>query len=138
MAKPKEVDQRWYVVDASGKILGHMAVQIARMLQGKHKPTYVPHLDTGDFVIVVNAEKVRVTGNKLDTKLYRHHTGYIGGLKETTLADVLKKKPEEVIRRAVWGMLPKSTLGKKMFSKLKVYAGAEHPHAAQKPQPIEV
>ncbi len=138
MSKNTQIEQRWYVLDAEGKILGRLAVKVARILQGKHKPAYLPYADTGDFVIVTNAAKVRVTGSKPRSKIYRSHSTYAGGLKEIPLGEMLKRKPEEVIRRAVRGMMPKSTLGRKMFSKLKVYAGADHPHAAQKPETVEV
>jgi len=133
-----QVEQSWYVVDAEGQVLGRLAARIARLLQGKHKPTYSPHVDAGDFVVVVNAAKLRVTGNKTTSKVYHRHSGYIGGLKMTSLAQMLKKDPTEVIRRAVRGMMPKTVLGKKMLSKLKVYPDAAHPHQAQKPEPIEV
>lgn len=138
MSSKMQVEQCWYVVDAEGKVLGRMAAKVARVLQGKHKPSYLPHVDTGDFVIVVNAAKIRVTGKKAGSKVYRRHSGYIGGLKEVSLEKMLERKPTEVIRHAVRGMMPKTVLGKKMFSKLRVYAGAAHPHQAQKPEPIEV
>ncbi len=138
MSGKMQVEQSWYVVDAEGQVLGRLAAKIARLLQGKHKPTYSPHVDGGDFVVVVNAAKLRVTGNKAMSKVYRSHSGYIGGLKQTALGEMLKKDPAEVIRRAVRGMMPKTVLGKKMLSKLKVYPDAKHPHRAQKPEPIEV
>ena len=138
MSGKMQVEQSWYVVDAEGQVLGRLAAKIARLLQGKHKPTYSPHVDGGDFVVVVNAAKLRVTGNKAMSKVYRSHSGYIGGLKQTALGEMLKKDPAEVIRRAVRGMMPKTVLGKKMLSKLKVYPDATHPHRAQKPEPIEV
>ncbi len=138
MSSKVEVERRWWVADAEGMVLGRMAVKVARVLQGKHKPSYLPHVDTGDFVIVVNAAKIRVTGNKAGSKLYRRHSGYIGGLKEISLERMMERKPTEVVRHAVRGMMPKTVLGKKMLSKLKVYAGAAHPHQAQKPEPIEV
>jgi large subunit ribosomal protein L13 len=130
--------QKWYVVDAEGKVLGRLASEVARVLRGKHKPTFTPNADIGDFVIVVNADKVRLTGRKMQEKLYRHHTGYIGGLKETTPAKVLRKHPERLVEWAVRGMLPKSRLGDRLFTKLKVYAGPDHPHQAQQPVPLAV
>src|SRR3954465_1441701 len=137
-AKPGEIDRRWYVVDAEGQTLGRLATQIADTLRGKRKPTYTPHVDTGDFVVVVNAEKIVVTGDKLHSKLYHRHSGYPGGLKSRTLNDMLERRPEEVIRIAVKGMLPRNRLGRKQLTKLKVYAGPEHPHAAQQPQALEL
>jgi len=137
-AKPAEVSRNWYLVDASGKTLGRLASEIARRLRGKHKPEYTPHVDTGDYIIVVNAEKVRVTGNKLRDKMYHHHTGYIGNLKSINLEKLLAKAPERVIQSAVKGMMPKNTLGRAMFKKLKVYAGPEHAHQAQQPQALEI
>ncbi|GJM08484.1 MAG: 50S ribosomal protein L13 [Lysobacteraceae bacterium] len=137
-AKPAEVQRDWFVVDAEGKTLGRMATEIARRLRGKHKPEYTPHVDTGDYIVVVNAEKVAVTGKKLDDKIYHRHTGYIGNLKSTPLKDVLATHPERVIETAVKGMLPKNSLGRDMYRKLKVYAGPEHPHAAQQPLALEV
>ena len=134
MAKPGEVRQEWYVVDATDKVLGRLSTEIARVLRGKHKPEYTPHVDVGDFVIVVNAEKVKVTGRKLDQKLYYRHTGYPGGLKSITLRRQLEKFPERVIEAAVKGMLPRGPLGRQMFKKLKVYAGPNHPHEAQQPE----
>lgn len=136
MAKPGEVQQEWYVVDATDKILGRLSTEIARMLRGKHKPEYTPHVDVGDFIIVINAEKVKVTGRKLDQKLYYRHTGYPGGLKSITLRRQLEKFPERVIEAAVKGMLPRGPLGRQMFKKLKVYAGPDHPHEAQQPEPL--
>jgi len=136
MAKPTDIKRQWYVVDAEGKTLGRLATQIAHILRGKHKPIYTPHLDCGDYVIVINAEKIRVTGRKLDQKFYYRHSGYPGGLKKISLREQLKRHPERVIRAAVWGMLPKNRLGRKMIKKLKVYAGPSHPHQAQKPQPL--
>ncbi len=133
-----EVERAWYVVDAEGKTLGRLASQIAALLRGKHKPTYNPSADTGDFVIVVNAAKIHVTGQRLDQKKYYTHSGYQGGLKERTLRQMLEKKPEQVIYLAVRGMLPKNVLGRKMIKKLKVYAGPDHPHAAQGPEPLEI
>jgi len=132
--KAGEIERKWYVVDAEGQTLGRISSEIARVLTGKHKPIYTPHLDTGDYVIVINAEKIQVTGKKLDQKLYRRHTGHPGGLKETNLKTMLVKKPEEVIKHSVKGMLPKKALGAKMLKKLKVYKGTEHGHEAQKPE----
>lgn len=137
-AKAPDVESKWYVVDAQGKTLGRLASQIATVLRGKHKPMYTPHIDCGDFVIVVNAEKVFTTGRRLDQKMYYRHSGYPGGLKERTLREQLQKFPERVIEHAVRGMLPKNRLGRKMYKKLKVYRGAEHPHAAQKPETLEL
>ncbi len=134
MASPATIDRKWYVVDAEGKTLGRLASEVARVLRGKNKPTFTPHIDTGDYVIVINAEKIKVTGKKLDQKVYYHHSGYVGGLKETTLKEKLAKKPEQVIELAVKGMLPKGPLGRQMYRKLFVYAGPEHKHAAQKPE----
>ncbi len=128
------VERKWYVVDAEGKTLGRMASEIARVLRGKHKPIFTPYLDTGDYVIVVNADKIKVTGKKLKQKIYYHHSGYVGGMKETTLKEMLAKKPERVVELAVRGMLPKGPLGRQMYKKLFVYAGPEHKHAAQKPE----
>lgn len=136
-ATPSTIKRGWFVIDATGKILGRMSSEIARRLRGKHKPEYTPHMDTGDFIIVVNAEKIRVTGNKLQDKLYHRHSGYPGGLKTTTLGKMLKSTPERAIELAVKGMLPKGPLGRAMFRKLKVYAGARHQHQAQQPQPLE-
>lgn len=128
------IERKWYVVDAEGKTLGRLASEIAKVLRGKHKPIYTPHMDTGDYVIVINAEKVKVTGKKLDQKIYYHHSGYVGGMKETTLKKMLADKPERVIELAVKGMLPKGPLGRQMYKKLFVYAGSEHKHEAQKPE----
>ncbi len=138
MAKPEEVDRKWYVVDLAGKTLGRAASEIAKVLRGKHKPTYTPHVDTGDFVIVVNAEKVHLTGNKRTQKLYRKHSRYPGGLKEIPYDELLEQKPKLAIQHAVKGMLPKNKLGRKMFKKLKVYVGSEHPHQAQQPEELEL
>jgi large subunit ribosomal protein L13 len=135
VTKPNEVEREWHVVDAKGETLGRLATRIARILCGKHKPNYSPAVDMGDYVIVVNAEKVRVTGRKLDQKVYYRHSGYPGGLKEISLRDQLTKHPTRVIEHAVRGMLPKGRLGRQMFKKLKVYAGPDHPHQAQKPRP---
>jgi large subunit ribosomal protein L13 len=137
-AKPGEVERRWYVVDADGQTLGRLATRIADTLRGKDKAQYTPHVDTGDFVVVVNAEKVVVTGNKLDQKRYYRHSGYPGGLRSRTLREQLERRPTEVIRKAVKGMLPKNRLARRQLNKLKVYAGPEHPHEAQAPQPLEV
>lgn len=131
-----EVERAWFVVDADGEILGRLATRIADALRGKGKPLYTPHVDCGDYVVVVNCERVRVTGNKLEQKLYRHHSGYHGGLRERTLAQQLERNPEEVIRHAVKGMLPKNSLGAAQLRKLKIYTGGEHPHAAQDPRPL--
>jgi len=137
-AKPEEIERNWYVVDAEGKTLGRLATEIAKILRGKHKPIYTPHVDTGDFVIVINADKVRVTGKRLDQKIYYRHSGYIGGLKAVPLRRMLETHPERVIEHAVKGMLPKNRLGRKMYKKLKVYASPDHPHQAQKPQPLDL
>jgi large subunit ribosomal protein L13 len=134
----KEIDRKWLLVDAQDMILGRLASEIATRLRGKHKPTYSTFMDNGDFIVVVNADKVRLTGNKWDDKVYYHHTGYMGGLKEITAKELLAKKPEDLIMKAVRGMLPKNTLGRKQLKKLKVYAGGEHPHAAQLPEKIEI
>ncbi len=138
VARPAERQRDWYVIDASGKTLGRLATQIADILRGKRKPQYTPHVDVGDFVVVVNAEKIAVTGNKRADKRYYRHSGYPGGLRSRTLQEMLDRRPEEVIRKAVRGMLPRNRLGRKQLTKLKVYAGPEHPHAAQKPRPMEV
>ncbi len=135
-AKPGEVQRRWYVVDATDQALGRLATRIASVLRGKHKPEYTPHVDVGDFVVVVNCEKIALTGDKLASKWYRHHSGYPGGLKELWYGKLLEKHPERAIQKAVWGMLPKTTLGRQQMKKLKVYAGPEHPHSAQKPEPL--
>ena len=137
-AKPAEVRRDWFVVDATGKTLGRLSTEIARRLRGKHKPEYTPHVDTGDYIVVVNAEKIRVTGNKLKDKIYHHHTGYIGNLKSIPLEKMLEETPERVLQKAVKGMLPRGPLGRKMFSKLKVFKGPEHDHTAQQPIPLEV
>jgi large subunit ribosomal protein L13 len=137
-AKKEEIEREWYVVDAEGHTLGRLASTIASILRGKHKPIYTPHLDCGDFVIVVNADKVRVTGRKLDQKFYHHHSGYPGGLSSISLRDQLAKHPERVLQAAVKGMLPKNKLGRKMYKKLKVYAGDSHPHQAQQPKSLEL
>lgn len=137
-AKAESIDRKWYVVDAAGKTLGRLATEIARRLRGKHKPVYTPHIDTGDFIIVLNAGKITVTGTKTKNKLYHHHTGYIGGMKTINFEDLIAKKPEQVIEIAVKGMLPKGPLGRDMYRKLKVYAGSTHPHEAQQPLPLLV
>ena len=137
-AKPAEVVRDWYVIDATDKVLGRLASEIARRLRGKHKPEYTPHVDTGDYIIVVNAEKISVTGNKLTDKTYHWHTGYVGGIKSITLDKLLRKKPERAIEHAVKGMLPKNPLGRAMFRKLKVFAGPRHKHSAQQPQSLEL
>ena len=137
-AKPGSVEQSWYVVDANGQTLGRMASAIASRLRGKHKPEFTPHTDTGDFIVVVNAEKVHVTGNKAKGKIYHHHTGYPGGLKSISFEKLIEKAPEQAIELAVKGMLPKNPLGRAMARKLKVYSGSEHPHAAQQPQALEI
>ena len=134
VATPATVERKWLVIDASGKTLGRLATEVAKLLRGKHKPTYTPFVDTGDYVIVINASEMKLTGNKLDQKMYRYHTGYAGGLKETTYRNLMAKNPEKALEVAVKGMLPKNSLGRQMFKKLKVYAGAEHDHAAQKPE----
>ena len=136
MANPAQVERKWYVVDATGYTLGRLASEVAKVLRGKNKPVFTPHVDTGDYVIVVNADKIKVTGKKLDQKIYYHHSDYVGGMKETTLREMLAKKPEKVVELAVKGMLPKGPLGREMFTKLHVYAGAEHPHAAQQPEAL--
>src|SRR5881397_3576666 len=135
-AKPGEIAREWYVVDAEGQTLGRLATRIADMLRGKGKAAYTPHVDTGDFIVVVNAEKIQVTGNKLDQKRYYRHSGYPGGLRSRTLREQLDRRPEEVIRKAVRGMLPKNRLARRQITKLKIYAGPEHPHASQNPQPL--
>jgi large subunit ribosomal protein L13 len=135
--RPHDIERRWWIVDADGMVLGRLASEIAQLLRGKHKPLYTPHLDTGDFVVVVNAEKVRLTGDKLEQKRYFRHTGYIGGEKFIPVRDMLEKHPERVIQLAVKGMLPKNNLGRLMRRKLKVYAGPTHPHEAQRPEPRE-
>ncbi len=134
MASPATIDRKWYVVDAADMTLGRLASEVAKVLRGKNKPIFTPHMDCGDYVIVINAEKIKVTGRKMDQKIYHHHSDYVGGMKEVTLREKLAKKPEQVIELAVKGMLPKGPLGRQMYTKLHVYAGAEHPHAAQKPE----
>ena len=137
MANPAKVEKKWYVVDAEGQTLGRLASEVAKVLRGKNKPEFTPFVDTGDYVIVINAEKVKVTGRKLDQKIYYHHSEYIGGMKETTLREMMNKHPERVIEYAVKGMLPKGPLGRQMYTKLFVYAGPDHKHAAQKPETLE-
>ena len=137
-AKPEEVRRDWYVVDATGKTLGRLSTEIARRLRGKHKPEYTPHVDTGDYIVVVNAEKIRVTGNKLKDKLYQRHTGYIGNLKTVSLGKLLEQTPERALQYAVQGLMPRGPLGRQMLSKLRVFAGPEHTHAAQQPIPLDV
>lgn len=136
MASPSTIERKWYVVDATGYTLGRLASEVAKVLRGKNKPIFTPHIDTGDYVIVVNAEKIKVTGKKLDQKIYYNHSEYVGGMKETTLREMMAKKPERVIELAVKGMLPKGPLGREMFTKLHVYTGPEHEHAAQKPEAL--
>ncbi|MCI9198077.1 MAG: 50S ribosomal protein L13 [Lachnospiraceae bacterium] len=136
MANPDKIERKWYVVDAEGCTLGRLASEVAKILRGKNKPQFTPHIDTGDYVIIVNAEKIKVTGKKLSQKIYYHHSGYVGGMKETTLSEMLAKKPERVLELAVKGMLPKGPLGRKMYRKLFVYAGPEHKHEAQQPEAL--
>ena len=138
MASPSTIERKWYVVDATGHTLGRLASEIASILRGKNKPTFTPHIDTGDYVLVVNADKIQVTGKKLDQKVYYNHSDYVGGMKETTLREKMAKKPEDVIYLAVKGMLPKGPLGREMITKLHVYAGADHKHQAQKPEVLEI
>ncbi|GBF29849.1 MAG: 50S ribosomal protein L13 [Proteobacteria bacterium] len=137
-AKAETVKREWFVVDATDKVLGRLSTEIARRLRGKHKPEYTPHVDTGDYIVVINAEKIRVTGNKESDKMYHHHTGYIGNLKSVNLANLRKNHPDRIIKQSVKGMLPKNSLGRAMFKKLKVYAGSTHQHAAQQPQPLDI
>jgi large subunit ribosomal protein L13 len=137
-AKTIPENRRWYVVDATDRALGRLASQIASRLRGKHQPIFTPHADTGDFIIVINAEKIRLSGRKWQQKVYYRHSGYIGGLKSITAKKLREKKPESLVRQAVWGMLPKNRLGRKLYKKLKVYPGADHPHEAQRPQPLEL
>ncbi|MBW2264890.1 MAG: 50S ribosomal protein L13 [Deltaproteobacteria bacterium] len=136
-AKPQELQEQWFVIDARERILGRLASFVATRLRGKHKPIYTPHVDTGDYIVVVNANKVALSGRKWDTKMYHRHSGYMGGLKSRTASELLEKRPEDLILHAVRGMLPKNRLGRKMIKKLKVYAGSDHPHSAQQPQPLE-
>jgi len=138
IAKAETVERRWYVIDAAGQTLGRLSSEVAAILRGKHKPVFTPHVDTGDFVIIINAEKIRLTGNKLQQKMYRRHTGYVGHLKEMTYSNLMAKFPERAIEHAVKGMLPHNILGRKMYKKLKVYKGPSHPHQAQKPEAYEL
>lgn len=137
-AKPLEVKRSWYLIDAEGKTLGRLATEVASRLRGKHKPEYTPHVDTGDYIVVVNAEKIHATGKKMQNKMYHHHTGYIGNLKSISMEKLLDKAPERVIEHAVKGMLPRNSLGRSMYNKLKVYAGTDHPHTAQQPETLEI
>ena len=137
MAKPEEMERKWYVIDAEGKVLGRLASEVASILRGKHKPIYTPHVDTGDFVIVINADKIKLTGKKLEQKEYKYHTGYPGGLKSISYKQIMEKNPERAIELAVKGMMPKNKLGRQMYKKLRVYSGPEHNHQAQKPEPYE-
>lgn len=138
VAKEHEIEKKWYSIDAEGKTLGRLASEIATLLRGKHKPIFTPHMDAGDYVVVVNAAKVVLTGEKLEKKVYYRHSGYVGGLKKTTAKEMLQKRPENLIRLAVKGMLPKNSLGRRQLAKLKIYAGPDHPHQAQKPEKMEV
>ena len=138
MARPAQVERKWHLIDAEGQTLGRLATEIARLLRGKNKPQYTPHVDTGDFVVVVNAERVVVTGKKAEQRVYRRHSGYPGGMKETSYEQMLARKPTEILRKAVYGMMPKTRLARQQFRKLKIYAGPEHPHTAQNPQRLEV
>ena len=135
-AKPGEIVRKWFVVDANGQVLGRLASKVATVLRGKHRPTFTPHVDAGDFVVVINADKIKLTGEKLTQKLYHRWSGYPGGFRSEEARHILEKKPDFMIRKAVWGMLPKNVLGRQLLTKLKVYSGAEHPHAAQKPEPL--
>jgi large subunit ribosomal protein L13 len=137
MARPADIERNWYVVDAEDKVLGRLAAEVATILRGKHKPQFTPHMDTGDFVIIVNAEKIKLTGKKWEKKTYYWHTGYPGGLRSRTATELRSRQPEEIIRKAVWGMMPKNSLGRNQMKKLKIYAGPEHPHMAQMPEPLE-
>ena len=136
MANPDKLDKKWYLVDATGCTLGRLSSEVAKILRGKNKPEFTPFVDTGDYVIIINADKIKVTGKKLDKKIYYHHSAYVGGMKEATLKEMMNKKPEKVLELSIKGMLPKGPLGRAMFDKLHVYAGPEHPHAAQKPETI--
>ena len=138
VAKEQDIAKKWYVVDAKDRVLGRLATQIAMRLRGKHKPVFTPHADTGDFVVVVNADKIALTGKKWDKKIYYHHTGYIGGLKQISAKELLEKKPEDILRFAVKGMLPKNSLGRRQLKKLKIYVGTDHPHEAQQPEILEI
>lgn len=137
-AKNSDITRSWYIIDAEEMVLGRVSTQIATVLRGKHKPIYTPHVDTGDFVIVLNADKIKLTGNKLSAKMYYRHSGYPGGIKSINAEQLLEKRPEDLIKKAVKGMLPKNKLGRQMFKKLKVYAGTDHPHSAQQPQPLKL
>jgi len=137
MARPADIERNWYVVDAEDKVLGRLAAEVATILRGKHKPQFTPHMDTGDFVIIVNAEKIKLTGKKWEKKTYYWHTGYPGGLRSRTATELRSRQSEEIIRKAVWGMMPKNSLGRNQMKKLKIYAGPEHPHMAQMPEPLE-
>ncbi len=137
-AKKTDIEQKWHLIDAEGLVLGRLATRVAMILRGKNKPIYTPHTDTGDFVVIVNAEKVRLTGNKLENKAYYHHTGYPGGIKKEMAKDIMKKNPERIIMSAVRGMLPKNTLGRQQLSKLKVYGGTDHPHQGQNPEVLNI
>jgi large subunit ribosomal protein L13 len=137
-AKPQDVERGWFVVDATDQILGRLASEVARRLRGKHKPIFTPHIDTGDFIIVINADKVKLSGRKWEQKTYYHHSGYPGGIKSVVAKKLVEKSPEELVKKAVWGMLPKNRLGRKLIKKLKVYAGSEHPHTAQQPQELTI
>lgn len=138
LAKHNEVERKWYLVDATDLVLGDVATRVASILRGKHKPIYTPHVDTGDYVVIINADKIRVTGNKDEQKVYKHYTGYAGGLREIPYKEVLAKNPERILESAIKGMLPKNSLGRQMFKKLKVYAGPEHLHGGQNPEPLEI
>ncbi|KPK31371.1 MAG: 50S ribosomal protein L13 [Nitrospira bacterium SG8_3] len=138
VAKEQEIEKKWYLVDAENRVLGRLATQIAARLRGKHKPIFTPHADTGDFIVVINADKIALKGAKLDQKLYYRHSGYMGGLKKTSARELLEKKPEELLRIAVKGMLPKNSLGRRQLKKLKIYAGPDHPHEAQEPEKLEI
>ncbi|MGI9048765.1 MAG: 50S ribosomal protein L13 [Rubrobacteraceae bacterium] len=138
MARPQQVERKWYVIDAEGQTLGRLASELARILRGKNKPQYTPHVDVGDFVVVVNADRINVSGRKAEQKVYRRHTGYPGGLRETSYEQMLARKPTEILRKAVYGMMPKTRLARQQFKKLKIYAGSEHPHEAQMPESYEV
>jgi len=138
VAKEHEIEKGWYLIDAEDKVLGRLASKIAVILRGKHKPIFTPHMDAGDYVVVVNADKVILTGNKLEKKIYYHHSGYVGGLKEATVKEMLLRRPENLIKLAVKGMLPKNSLGRRQLTKLKIFAGQDHPHQAQKPQKLEI
>jgi large subunit ribosomal protein L13 len=137
MPKAKEIERQWFVVDATNEVLGRLATEVARILRGKHKPRYTPHADLGDHVVVINAEKIKVTGRKAEQKIYYRHTGYAGGIRSSSYKEVMDKHPERILRKAIWGMLPHNPLGRQMFKKLRVYAGENHPHHAQKPEALK-